>query len=46
MEAIMAAGAIKPQEMVAQQRQFFLLAQRPDAAVGERRTVDIVVAHV
>ena len=32
----MAALRIKPQQMIAQQRQFFLLAQRPDAALGER----------
>ena len=35
VEAIVAAGPIEPQQMIAQQRQFFLLAQRPDVALGE-----------
>ena len=33
MKAIMAAGAIQPQQMIAQQRQFFLLAESPDRAL-------------
>ena len=36
MEAIMPAVAVEPQQMIAQQRQFFLLAQRPDTAVSKR----------
>ena len=32
----MPAVAVEPQQVIAQQRQFFLLAQRPNAAVGER----------
>src|SRR5947208_8376891 len=36
MEAVAAAGAVKPQQVIAQLRQFFLLAQRAHAGVGER----------
>ena len=36
METVAAAVAVEPQQMIAQQRQFFLLAQRAYAAVGER----------
>ena len=34
VKAVMAASAIEPQQMIAQQRQLFLLAQGPDAAPG------------
>src|SRR6476620_10173128 len=36
METIAAAVAVEPQQVIAQQRQFFLLAQRAHAGVGER----------
>ena len=36
IEAVMSAVRIEPQQMIAQQRQFFLLIQRPDVAAGER----------
>ena len=32
VEAVMTAGMVEPQQMVAQQRQFFALAQRPHRA--------------
>ena len=34
MKAIMAAGAIEPQQVIAQQRQLFLLAENPNGALG------------
>jgi hypothetical protein len=45
VEAIMSALSIEPQEMIAQQRQFFLLAQRPDVALGKRGTAGVLVIH-
>ena len=36
METVAAAVAVEPQQVIAQQRQFFLLAQRADAGIGER----------
>ena len=42
METVMAAGSIQPQQMIAQQRQLLLLAERPDAALGARRTGDVL----
>ena len=45
MEAVMAACRIEPQQVIAQQRQFFLLAQRPDAAPGRGRRDSVFVAH-
>ena len=36
VEAVAAAIAVEPQQVIAQQRQFFLLAQRTHTAVGER----------
>ena len=36
METVAAAVAVEPQQVIAQQRQFFLLAQRAHAGVGER----------
>ncbi len=46
VEAIMAALAVEPQQMIAQQRQFFLLAQRPNVAPGTRPAHKYLVAHV
>src|SRR5450755_1812215 len=46
IEAVMTALRIEPQQMIAQQRQLLLLAQRPDVALGRRRTGDVVVSHV
>src|SRR5205085_4636390 len=47
MEAIMAAGAVEPQQMVAQQRQLFLLAESPNGALystlGAVRSGNLVV---
>jgi hypothetical protein len=47
MEAVMAARMIEPQQMVAQQRQFFLLAQSPnnapDSTLGATRSGSLVV---
>ena len=37
MKAIMAARSIKPQKMIAQQGQFFVLAERPYGTSGARR---------
>jgi len=45
VKAIMAAGSIQPQQMFAQQRQFLLLAERPNGALGARRTGDGFVSH-
>ena len=36
MEAVATAVAVEPQQVIAQQRQFFLLAQRAHATIGER----------
>ena len=36
VEAVMTALRIEPQQMIAQQRQFFLLTQRPNVAPGKR----------
>src|SRR5215204_5944394 len=36
METVAAAIAVEPQQVIAQQRQFFLLAQRAHATIGER----------
>ncbi len=41
VEAVMAAGGIEPQQMVAQQRQFFVLAQRPHIAKARPGTESI-----
>jgi hypothetical protein len=38
MKAIMAARSIKPQKMIAQQGQFFVLAERPYGTSGTPRT--------
>src|ERR1700690_2574545 len=46
VEAVMATFPIKPQKMIAQQRQFFLLTQRSNGALGSRRTDDVLVAHI
>src|ERR1700724_4467591 len=46
MEAIATGLGIEPQKMIAQQRQFFLLVQRPDVALGTRRTGDVLVVHL
>src|SRR5690349_12761967 len=37
VETVAAAVAVEPQQVIAQQRQFFLLAQRAYARIGERR---------
>src|SRR5258708_9669819 len=44
-EAVARALGIEPQKMIAQQRQFFLLLQRPDVAPGTRRTGRVLVVH-
>jgi len=36
METVAAAVTVEPQQVIAQQRQFFLLAQRANAGIGER----------
>jgi hypothetical protein len=41
----MAAFRVEPQQMVAQQRQFFLPVQRPDGAPGKRRTGNVKLVH-
>src|SRR5664279_2316567 len=46
IEAVMTALRIEPQQMIAQQRQLFLLAQRPNVALGQRRTGNVFVSHV
>ena len=46
IEAIAAARTVKPQQMIAQQRQFFVLAKRPDVAPGTRPAHEISVVHV
>jgi hypothetical protein len=46
MKAIMAACWIKPQKMIAQQGQFFVLAERPYGTSGTRRTDKTSVVHV
>src|ERR1700676_3014385 len=46
VETVTTALSIEPQKMIAQQRQFFLLAQDPNVAPGKRRTGDILVGHV
>src|ERR1700726_1054225 len=45
VEAIVTALAIEPQEMIAQQRQFFLLTQRANGAFGWHRTGRFLVVH-
>jgi hypothetical protein len=45
VESVMAACRIKPKQMVTQQRQFFLLAQRPDAALGGGQASGVFVVH-
>src|ERR1700733_4670100 len=45
VEAIATALRIEPQQMIAQQRQLLLLAQRSNAAPGQRRTEDLFVAQ-
>ena len=37
VEAIMAAGAIQPQQVIAQERKFLLLAQGPDGPLRARQ---------
>jgi hypothetical protein len=46
MEAIATAGTVKPQQMVAQQRQFFVLPKCPDVAPGTRPAHNIAVVHI
>jgi hypothetical protein len=46
VEAIMAALRIEPQQVIAQQRQFLLLAQGPNVAKARSRAVGIIVCHV
>src|ERR1700676_2266414 len=46
VEAVAAARLIKPQQMIAQQGQFFLLAERANRALGGGRTATVWVAHV
>ena len=43
VEAIVAAFRVEPQQVIAQQRQFFLLAQGPHIAKARPRPVGIVV---
>src|SRR5260370_21014297 len=45
MEAIVAAGAVEPQQMIAQQGQLFLLAQCPNDALGGHWAGNFV-AHI
>src|SRR5438477_5796469 len=45
VETVMAAGSIQSQQVIAQQRQFLLLAERSDVAPGARRTGDGFVSH-
>src|SRR5882724_3705746 len=45
-EAVAAARRIKPQQMIAQQGQFFVLIQRANHALGGGRTATVWVAHV
>ncbi len=40
LEAVMTAYVIEPQQMIAQQRQFFLLAQGPNGALDADRRGD------
>src|SRR5664279_1074304 len=46
IEAVMTALRIEPQQMIAQQRQLLLLAKRPHAPLGKRRTGNVFVSHV
>ena len=46
METVVTAFRIESQEMVAQQRQFLLLTQRPNGALCERRTRNVLVVHL
>jgi len=46
MEAVVAACAVKPQQVIAQKRQFFVLAKRPDVAPGTRSADKVPVVHV
>jgi hypothetical protein len=39
----MTAFRIEPQQVIAQQRQFFLLKQRPDVAPGEHQSGNVFV---
>jgi hypothetical protein len=41
MEAVMPAHPIKPQQMIAQQRQFFVLAQRPDGVLANAAAIAV-----
>src|SRR6476469_1997598 len=45
VESVMAARRVEPQEMIAQQRQLFLPAKRPDGARERRRTGGIELVH-
>jgi hypothetical protein len=45
METVVTAFRIESQEMIAQQRQFFLLTQRADGALREGRTRNVLVVH-
>jgi len=46
MEAIAAAAMVKAQQMIAQQRQLFVLAKRPDVASGTRSANNVAAVHV
>ena len=46
LEAVMTAHAIEPQQMIAQQRQFLLLTQDPNIALGTCRMGEILIGHV
>jgi len=46
MEAITAARTVKPQQMIAQQRQFFVLAKRADVAPGARLAHKVSAVHL
>ena len=45
IEAVMTALGVEPLQVIAQQRQLFLVAQRPDGALERRRTSDVLVVH-
>jgi hypothetical protein len=46
MEAVVAACAVKPQQVIAQKRQFFVLAKRPDVAPGTRPSREVPAVHI
>src|ERR1700736_167118 len=45
VEAVMAALRVEPQQVIAQQRQLVLPAQRPNDAPGRRRTGSLLIVH-